>query len=282
MAGRLSITFDDGLTSVYSLAFPEMERHGLTGTAFVVSDLVGKQYLGHPVMTQRMLHDLCSAGWEIGSHTKTHARLPDLPSQEVDAELRLSRDSLERAIGRRVTSLAYPYGGFGLDRRIALIATRHYLCARSLSCYPPLRLNPIDPPERMKLNAMGSREPALALPSHLYSTYAPTFLKQAVRKLPFNRTAHAGTGVGGERTSLDARTVGKWIRRNLEKSRWLILCYHNLVREKASTSYDVSLNEFSQMVKIAASVSEVTTINDALRDGVVHSAPSINGSGQRN
>ena len=40
MPGRVPITFDDGLASVYRLAFPEMERYGIVGTAFVISDLV--------------------------------------------------------------------------------------------------------------------------------------------------------------------------------------------------------------------------------------------------
>ena len=45
MAGKLSITFDDALASVYSLALPELERLGLTATVFVITDLIGKDYM---------------------------------------------------------------------------------------------------------------------------------------------------------------------------------------------------------------------------------------------
>jgi len=274
VAGRLSITFDDGLASVYSLAYPEMERFGVSGTVFAVSDLVGRQFLGHQLMNQRMLRELCSAGWEIGSHTKTHPRLPDLSSHQANDELRLSKEHLEHLTGRRVTTLAYPYGASGVDGRIVSIATRHYLYARTLSCYPPLTLNQIVPSNRMRLNAIGSLETAFALPWHLYSVYAPTIVKRTVRKLLFDRSLNVPTGVGGGRTSLNSRMVAKWIHKKLKKSLWLILCFHNLTRERTSTSYDISIGEFRQIVKAAAAVSEVITIRDALKHAQMESSSS--------
>ena len=48
--------------------------------------------------------------FEIGSHGITHVMLSALPSADQEAELRASRASLERATGRPVTSLAYPFG----------------------------------------------------------------------------------------------------------------------------------------------------------------------------
>ena len=51
-----------------------------------------------------------SAGMEIGSHTVSHARLPDLDEAALARELTDSKAALEAAIGAPVSSFAYPYG----------------------------------------------------------------------------------------------------------------------------------------------------------------------------
>jgi peptidoglycan/xylan/chitin deacetylase (PgdA/CDA1 family) len=52
---------------------------------------------------------------EIGSHTVTHSRLPDLePALQVD-ELCRSRNALEQILARPVTSFAFPHGEFTPD-----------------------------------------------------------------------------------------------------------------------------------------------------------------------
>ena len=88
MSGEVSITFDDGLVSVSSLAFPNMERYGMSGTAFVISDLIGRECLGHPVMNEEMLIDLSSNGWETGSHTRTHPHLVGLSTERLSGHVR--------------------------------------------------------------------------------------------------------------------------------------------------------------------------------------------------
>jgi peptidoglycan/xylan/chitin deacetylase (PgdA/CDA1 family) len=47
---------------------------------------------------------------EIGAHTVSHPCLRRLSRDEQIREIRDSRDFLERALRRRVTSLAYPFG----------------------------------------------------------------------------------------------------------------------------------------------------------------------------
>jgi peptidoglycan/xylan/chitin deacetylase (PgdA/CDA1 family) len=60
---------------------------------------------------------LANAGWEVGSHTRTHPRLPDLSDDALAIELRESRRECERRLGVPCRSIAYPYGA--VDRRVA-------------------------------------------------------------------------------------------------------------------------------------------------------------------
>ncbi len=56
------------------------------------------------------LRDLAERGVEIGSHTVSHAHLPDLTDSELERELRDSRARIEDELGRPCRFLAYPYG----------------------------------------------------------------------------------------------------------------------------------------------------------------------------
>jgi len=80
----LTFSFDDGHISNYTVAFPVLQRNNLVGTLSAVSDwtLPGSDDRISPSQL-RIMQD---AGWEIASHSKTHARLNALPQtyrQEV-------------------------------------------------------------------------------------------------------------------------------------------------------------------------------------------------------
>lgn len=136
-AGRtLVVTFDDAYASVLEHAVPVMERLGVPGTMFVPTDYPGERRLlawdGNDVWlgTEREeelrcmgwddLRGLASRGWEIGSHTCSHAVLPGLDDDRLTAELTESRLECERQIGAPCRSLAYPAGW--CDDRVARAA----------------------------------------------------------------------------------------------------------------------------------------------------------------
>ncbi len=89
----LAVTFDDSYRSVIELAAPVLARLGVPGTVFVPTAAAGSErpmawpgidhWLGGPHEQELMpmswdeLRELATAGWEIGSHTRTHPRLPD-------------------------------------------------------------------------------------------------------------------------------------------------------------------------------------------------------------
>jgi peptidoglycan/xylan/chitin deacetylase (PgdA/CDA1 family) len=85
---------------------------GIHATVFVVSDAVGRDpwwWSGaDTVVTEGELRDIVAAGHRIGSHTRTHASLPDLDDAPLRDELAGSRARLEELTGQTVDLLAYP------------------------------------------------------------------------------------------------------------------------------------------------------------------------------
>lgn len=126
----LHVTFDDAFTSVLD-ALPALERLGQPVTVFACSDYardgrpldvreLARDAAAQPeelaTMTWDQLRALVERGVEIGSHTRTHPHLPRLSDEELEVELRESREVLEAALGRPCRFFAYPYGEE--DRRV--------------------------------------------------------------------------------------------------------------------------------------------------------------------
>ena len=68
---------------------------------------------------------LAAAGMEIGSHSVTHARLPDLSPDRLREELVKSRLALEAQLNAPIDLLAYPYNS----------VRRHVIAAASQAGY---------------------------------------------------------------------------------------------------------------------------------------------------
>jgi peptidoglycan/xylan/chitin deacetylase (PgdA/CDA1 family) len=258
MRGFVTISFDDGLSSVYTLAFPEMERIGATGTVFVISDLIGSRYSGYPVMTKQMLKSLSSKGWEIGSHTRTHQNLALLSGTELMAELMESKTTLQRLLGCNISSLAYPFGA--CDAKVRALASKYYKFARTVSCYPPLRTNRIPPTDRLQLSAISAYDRPLSLPIHLIND----FLYSRIAGLGPQRRSGVTSSIGlpSNRHVVEARFVRKWVR-NLRANQWLVLCFHDISIEKKSSTYSICVNQFREIMKAVSNGSTIINIGDA-------------------
>jgi len=132
----VAITFDDAYRSVRELAAPILTRLGFPATVFVPTGFAGherpvrwpgvEEWLDGPheheliPMSWQELGELAEQGWEIGSHTRTHPRLPELEGDALHEELAGSRLECEARMGHPCRSLAYPYGDH--DARVAAAA----------------------------------------------------------------------------------------------------------------------------------------------------------------
>ncbi|HKP92037.1 MAG TPA: polysaccharide deacetylase family protein [Thermoleophilaceae bacterium] len=134
----VAVTFDDAYVSVLDVARPILDRLGWPASVYVPSAWPERnapmtwpgidQWLGGPhehelaCMSWEQLRGLRSHGWEIGSHTRTHPRLPDLADAPLRDELAGSRADCEAGLGAACDTLAYPYGA--VDERVVEAAGR--------------------------------------------------------------------------------------------------------------------------------------------------------------
>ena len=63
-----------------------------------------------PHMTWDDLRALAAQGFDIGSHTRSHADLGTIPLSEAELELRGSRERLEQELRQSIKLFAFPYG----------------------------------------------------------------------------------------------------------------------------------------------------------------------------
>lgn len=118
------VTFDDGYLSVYEHACPVLHQRGASATIYVVADCIGgvndwDRKAGdqeEKMMTAGQVREVAENGFEIGSHTLTHAHLTGLDEDQLTRELVDSKHKLEDIIGKEVTSFSYPYGDY--DERV--------------------------------------------------------------------------------------------------------------------------------------------------------------------
>ena len=131
----LAVTFDDGLRSVARLALPVLGELGVPATVFVPTGFVGaggpfawpetEHWLAteHAAELEGMswddLAELRAAGWEVGSHSASHARLTSLDDERLAVELEGSKRAIEIGLGP-CRSVAYPYSD--LDERVVAAA----------------------------------------------------------------------------------------------------------------------------------------------------------------
>ena len=100
------ITFDDGDISVYTTAFPIMQKYGLTGVTYIVDNYMGTD--GY--MSADQIKGLMAAGWEVGSHSRSHRDLTKLQPDVQYMEIVDARKVLQKATGSSVLTFAYPFG----------------------------------------------------------------------------------------------------------------------------------------------------------------------------
>jgi peptidoglycan/xylan/chitin deacetylase (PgdA/CDA1 family) len=123
---RLLISFDDGYRNNLETALPILRRHGFTAVVFVTTGVIGGDNSWpdqHPAIPKLPMMDpdelraLRAGGIDIGAHTHTHSRLPELGPTAVREELSRSKNILEDILGKSVDLFSYPFGAHDPDIR---------------------------------------------------------------------------------------------------------------------------------------------------------------------
>lgn len=117
------ITFDDGYRALMQYAAPVMQPYGYTGTVFVITELMDREFERY--LTWPQAESLYAQGWKIEPHTKTH---DELAGQSRDFQLYQmlgSMQTIEAHIGVMPRFFNYPFGKYDgvtlqLDRELGL------------------------------------------------------------------------------------------------------------------------------------------------------------------
>lgn len=103
------LSFDDGYRDFYTDVLPILQFYNIKATLFVVSD-----FLNHSNnLTDEQMREIVRSGLvEVGGHTVSHLSLPSLAKERAIWEIENDKRYLEDHFGIKLTSFAYPYGGF--------------------------------------------------------------------------------------------------------------------------------------------------------------------------
>ncbi len=79
-----------------------------------------------PYLTIPHIQQMHTEGFAIGAHTKTHRKLKDLSSAEIEEEIVESCRDIQEITGQDIVPFSFPHSAFGIDRDLlADIRARH-------------------------------------------------------------------------------------------------------------------------------------------------------------
>lgn len=143
---HIAITFDDGFASFLHSALPELIKHNIPFTIFVPTGYIGQppgwikkgsqRFQPERIMNEEELRKLSRLKIAaICSHCITHRNLENLTEDEARDEIFRSKADLERFLGKKVTTLSFPHGGY---RQIHIDYAREAGYERVFSITPSL------------------------------------------------------------------------------------------------------------------------------------------------
>lgn len=111
------ITIDDGYRNTYDQAYPILKKYGFKAILCVYGDFVNAS---KNAVTWGQLKEMMADGFEVASHTLSHANLTKKePGEDDDAyvsrvqrELAGSKALIEERLGRKILAMTYPYGAY--------------------------------------------------------------------------------------------------------------------------------------------------------------------------
>jgi len=120
------LSFDDGFRNNFTNAFPILKKHNVPAIFYVPSSLIGADWNSAEnyclnttryravieMMSWEDLNNLLSEGFEIGSHTKTHARFSEISSSHelMEDEILGSKMELETNLKYECKYISWPFG----------------------------------------------------------------------------------------------------------------------------------------------------------------------------
>jgi peptidoglycan/xylan/chitin deacetylase (PgdA/CDA1 family) len=129
----ITITFDDGMRSVFQHALPVLREHGFPAHIFLTTSRVGQDigWASQPrrfdMLDWNQVGQCAQSGLRIECHTVTHPDLRELPAQHIIEECTVADEAIERRTGHKPKLMAYPFGRFN-QTVIDAVGSRYTAC----------------------------------------------------------------------------------------------------------------------------------------------------------
>ena len=102
----VALTFDDGYEDFYRNVLPLLKKYNLKANLYIIVGNKGGYFL-----TDEQILEINNSGLvSIGSHTVKHSDLTHLSKEELDIELKDSKESIEKLLGKEIKTICYPAG----------------------------------------------------------------------------------------------------------------------------------------------------------------------------
>ena len=106
---KISITFDDGLADVYSIAYPFLKNKNIPFTVFILTEMLDTP--GY-ISTEQLLELSNDPLVTIGLHGTFHRVLTKCIDEEQDDEIYYGKLKLEKLINKKIDIFAYSHGQY--------------------------------------------------------------------------------------------------------------------------------------------------------------------------
>jgi peptidoglycan/xylan/chitin deacetylase (PgdA/CDA1 family) len=113
------ITFDDGYEDNFYNVYPILQKYDFKAVVYMVTDYIDK---GSFLKTSQIKAMTDRISFE--SHTVSHELLSTLPADQIEYQLKNSKDILEKLTGQKVDSIAYPFGDY--NDTVLELAAKYY------------------------------------------------------------------------------------------------------------------------------------------------------------
>lgn len=118
----LVITFDDGLITNYTKAFPMMTSRGIKGTSYLINYYYDVLHLTN-YMNFEQITEMINAGWDMQCHTYSHPYMGETSPQNAYQQLVKNNDVMKKENLPLFKHIATPFGSWDY-RNIRLFKQR--------------------------------------------------------------------------------------------------------------------------------------------------------------
>ncbi len=101
----ITVTYDDGYETTYSVAMPLLQKYGIRTTQYVLSGTADNP----TYVSWKQIEHMQRAGHEIACHTIDHSNLTSLQDEDLHRQLQTCKSELTKRFGP-IYNFAAPYG----------------------------------------------------------------------------------------------------------------------------------------------------------------------------